>query len=233
MKYENQDDMNLTWGKITAFTENNAKDFSDKKTWNYAWGHDLSSESIAEYANTFRQNLTWDEKLLLERLKTEGIIEEKWEKYIWVANKAALAMFYPTGEKVQLNGRVVDGDKIRSQIKGWLDHELAHWLYFTNPEFKKVTDDIWQSLDPKTRKEISEVLGKNYKNSKFHATEFLSYVLFTEGKSEINTNIIPNSVSDKDAYLKNLRSQIYSTIDAKKNLSPLVKSFFDTNWIRK
>lgn len=69
-------------------------------------------------------------------------------------------------------------------------------------------------LDPKTQKEVSGALSKNYKNTKFHATEFLSYALFTDGKAEIQNNIIPANIGNKDEYLQNLRGKIRKTIES-------------------
>lgn len=193
MKYDNQATMNLSWGKITAFTENKIQDFSDLKTWNYGWWHDLSSQSIADYFNTFK-NPTSEEKILLETLKSQKIITETEWKIIWTPNQAVLVMFYNNDENIKINGKDVSGNKVREQIKWWVNHELAHGMYFTNPEFKRVTDTIWKDLDWDTKKIISKALSKNYKNETFHPTEFLSYLLFTWDKKTIESNIwiLPN-----------------------------------------
>ena len=214
IKYTDQTSMNQVFGKMTAFTENNRTDFSDTSSWNYAWWHDVSSDSIATYLNTFQTSLTPEEKQLRDRLITEGIISKKWESFIGTPNKAVIAMFYPSGETAQLNWWNIQWDIVRSKILEWLEHEALHWLYFTNPDFKKATDDIWMGLDPKTQKEVSGALSKNYKNTKFHATEFLSYALFTDGKAEIQNNIIPANIGNKDEYLQNLRGKIRKTIES-------------------
>lgn len=193
MKYENQTTMNLSWGKIGAFTENKTQDFSNPKTWNYAWWHDVSSQSIADYFNSSKSQTT-EEKTLLKTLQSQGIITETEWKFIWAPNQAVLVMFYNNNEKIEINGEDVSGNQAREQIKWWVNHELAHGMYFTNPEFKTVTDTIWKDLDWDTKTNISKALTKNYKNETFHPTEFLSYLLFTWDKITIESNIwiLPN-----------------------------------------
>lgn len=228
IKFDNQETMNKSWWKITAFTENNTKDFSNPKSWNYAWWHDLSSKSIAEYFNNFK-DITPEEKTLLNNLKSEWIIKEDSWKIIPVENKAILVMFYPEWEKVKLNWKEMNWNNIREQIKWWLNHELAHWLYFTNPEFKKITDDVWAGLDPKIKKEVSTALSKNYKNTEFHATEFLSYVMFTWDKKDIISNIVPQNVNNKEDYIGMLREVAIWIINTTKEPSEWVKTFFRNN----
>ncbi len=235
IKYDNQEVMNKSWWRITAFTENDTIDFKDPKSWSYAWWHDLSSESIANYFNRFK-NLTSAETALKNNLKNTWIIkEEKNWKIKWIENKAVLVMFYPEWDKVKFNWAEMNWNAIREKIKWWLNHELAHWLYFTNPEFKKITHDVWDSLDEKTRKEISWALSKNYKNVKFHPTEFLSYIIFTWDKKDIISNTVPEKekkhwLEYSENYVDMLRDLVLWILNTKITYpSDDIKSFFVNN----
>jgi len=227
VKYDSQEIMNKFFWRITAFIENDTTDFSDPKSWNYSWWHDLTSKSIAEYFNKFK-NITPEEKTLLNELKSAWIVKEESWKIIPVENRAVIAMFYPEWERVKLNWKDMNWNAIRERIKWWLNHELSHWLYFTNPEFRKITDDVWNGLDPKTRKEVSTALSKDYKDTDFHATEFLSYILFTWDKSTIISNIVPQNVTDKEGYIDRLRNLAIWIIKTKEP-SEGVKTFFIKN----
>lgn len=92
-------------------------------------------------------------------------------------------MYYPKQD-------AKDAPRIQEMVQSGVSHELAHGLYFTNPEFKALTDNIWNQLNPAQKEAISGALKKNYGKQEFHATEFLSYILFTGDKTTIIENLV-------------------------------------------
>ncbi len=87
------------------------------------------------------------------------------------------------------------------------------------------------------------MLKKNYQNPVFHATEFLSYILFTGDKDTVIDNLVGYTDINKDdpkakqTYIDQkyteiitpLKQLVIAKISSTPNLSHAIKDFIDSN----
>ena len=84
------------------------------------------------------------------------------------------------GKKFYIIG-VVRGNKA-------LEHEIAHGLFYLNPEYKKETSQLVKSLDPEIRKSINDTLKSLGYTPKVYVDETQAYMAtgLTEAFGEVN-----------------------------------------------